>query len=432
MTRVTRQPDQDDRLLVRALSFENVRKAWERVRANKGAAGIDNVSISEFPDRFRSQWQEIRKSILGGTYLPSPVKRVEIPKATGGLRPLGIPTILDRLIQQAIAQVLVPMFDPGFSGFSYGFRPGKSAHDAVKQTREYIRDGYKIAVDTDLAKFFDTVEHDVLMHRIARKVKDKDLLRLIGKYLRAGVVVNGRLQATKRGVPQGGPLSPLLANILLDDFDKELESRKLRFVRYADDFLVLVKSQRAGERVAQSVRRFLECKLKLTINEKKSRVGPTNQTEFLGFTFKKTRILWSGKVFQEFKRRVKLLSGRSWGVSMEFRMRKLREYVQGWMNYFGISEVYEPVSEIDRWLRRRIRMCYWKQWRRCRTRVRNLLALGTFKRQAILTSLSRKGPWHLAKTMATQAGMTKKWLSDKGLVNIRKLWVNIHYPAKAR
>ena len=247
MTRVTRQPDQDDRLLVRALSFENVRKAWERVRANKGAAGIDNVSISEFPDRFRSQWQEIRKSILGGTYLPSPVKRVEIPKATGGLRPLGIPTILDRLIQQAIAQVLVPMFDPGFSGFSYGFRPGKSAHDAVKQTREYIRDGYKIAVDTDLAKFFDTVEHDVLMHRIARKVKDKDLLRLIGKYLRAGVVVNGRLQATKRGVPQGGPLSPLLANILLDDFDKELESRKLRFVRYADDFLVLVKSQRAGE-----------------------------------------------------------------------------------------------------------------------------------------------------------------------------------------
>jgi len=432
MTRVTRQPDQDDRLLVRALSFENVRKAWERVRANKGAAGIDNVSISEFPDRFRSQWQEIRKSILGGTYLPSPVKRVEIPKATGGLRPLGIPTILDRLIQQAIAQVLVPMFDPGFSGFSYGFRPGKSAHDAVKQTREYIRDGYKIAVDTDLAKFFDTVEHDVLMHRIARKVKDKDLLRLIGKYLRAGVVVNGRLQATKRGVPQGGPLSPLLANILIDDFDKELESRKLRFVRYADDFLVLVKSQRAGERVAQSVRRFLECKLKLTINEKKSRVGPTNQTEFLGFTFKKTRILWSGKAFQEFKRRVKLLSGRSWGVSMEFRMRKLREYVQGWMNYFGISEVYEPVSEIDRWLRRRIRMCYWKQWRRCRTRVRNLLALGTFKRQAILTSLSRKGPWHLAKTMATQAGMTNKWLSDQGLVNIRKLWVNIHYPAKAR
>lgn len=432
MMRVTSQPDQHDHLLGRILSFENVRKAWERVRANKGAAGIDNVSISEFPERFRSQWHEIRKSILMGTYLPSPVKRVEIPKATGGMRPLGIPTILDRLIQQAIAQVLVPMFDPGFSRFSYGFRPGKSAHDAVKQTREYIREGCKIAVDTDLAKFFDTVEHDVLMHRIARKVKDKGLLRLIGKYLRAGVIVNGRLQATKRGVPQGGPLSPLLANILLDDFDKELESRKLRFVRYADDFLVLVKSQRAGERVAQSVRRFLERKLKLTINEKKSRVGPMNQTEFLGFAFKKTRILWSEKAFQEFRRRVKHLTGRSWGVSMEYRMRKLREYIQGWMNYFGISEAYSSVSEIDHWLRRRIRMCYWKQWRRCRTRVRNLLALGTFKKQAILTSLSRKGPWHLARTMATQTGMTNKWLSDQGLVNIKKLWVNIHYPAKAR
>lgn len=409
-----------------------MRRAWERVRANKGAPGIDNVSVDEFPERFRSQWHEIRKSLLAGTYLPSPVKRVEIPKATGGTRPLGIPRVLDRLIQQSISQVLGPMFDPGFSESSYGFRPGRSAHGAIRNAREYIRSGYRIAVDTDLSKFFDTVEHDVLMARIARKVRDKGVLRLIGLYLRAGVQIKGRLHPTKRGVPQGGPLSPLLANILLDDFDKELERRRLRFVRYADDFLIFVKSPRAGERVALSIRRFLERRLKLSINEKKSRVGPTNETEFLGFAFKKTKISWSDEAFQEFKRRVRKLTGRSWGVSMEFRMKKIKEYIGGWMNYFGISEFYKPIPEIDHWLRRRIRMCYWKRWRWCRTRVRNLLSLGTFEKQAVMTSLSRKGPWHLARTLATQSGMTNKWLADQGLVVVKDLWVNIHYPATAR
>ena len=212
-----------------------------------------------------------------------------------------------------------------------------------------------------------------------------------------------------------------MANILLDDFDKELERRSLRFVRYADDFLIFVKSPRAGERVGQSIRRFLERKLKLTVNEKKSRVGPTDETEFLGFAFKKTKIFWSEKAFQEFKCRVRKLTGRSWGVSMEVRMKKIREYIGGWMNYFGISEFYTPIPEIDHWLRRRIRMCYWKRWRRCKTRVRNLLALGTFKKQAILTSLSRKGPWHLARTLATQSGMTNKWLADQGLVVVKDL-----------
>jgi RNA-directed DNA polymerase len=388
--------------------------------------------VDEFPECFRSQWHEIRKSLLAGTYLPSPVKRVEIPKQTGGTRPLGIPRVLDRLIQQSISQVLGPLFDPGFSESSYGFRPGRSAHGAIRKAREYIRQGTRIAVDTDLSKFFDTVEHDVLMARIARKVRDKSVLRLIGLYLRAGVQIKGRLHPTKRGVPQGGPLSPLLANILLDDFDKELERRRLRFVRYADDFLIFVKSPRAGERVALSIRRFLERRLKLSINEKKSRVGPTDETEYLGFVFKKTKICWSDQAFQEFKRRVRKLTGRSWGVSMEVRMRKIKEYIGGWMNYFGISEFYKPIPEIDHWLRRRIRMCYWKRWRRCRTRVRNLLSLGTFKKQAIMTSLSRKGPWHLARTLATQSGMTNKWLADQGLVVVKDLWVNIHYPATAR
>jgi RNA-directed DNA polymerase len=432
MRRDGNQPHPNVHLLERILSVENVRNAWKRVRANKGAPGIDDVSVEEFPERFRSKWAEIRNSLLAGTYLPTPVKRVEIPKATGGTRPLGIPIVLDRLIQQAISLVLAPMFDPGFSESSYGFRPGRSAHGAIRQAREYIRQGFRITVDTDLAKFFDTVEHDVLMARVARKVHDKRVLRLIGSYLRAGVSIEGRLHRIVSGVPQGGPLSPLLANILLDDFDKELERRGLRFVRYADDFLIFVRSRRAGDRVAQSVRRFLERRLKLSVNEKKSRVGPTDETEFLGFAFKKTRILWSEKAFQEFRRRVQKLTGRSWGVAMDVRMQKIREYIRGWMNYFGISEAYAPIPEIDAWLRRRIRMCYWKRWRRCRTRVRNLLALGTFRKQAILTALSRKGPWHLARTMATQSGMTNKWLVNQGLVVVKDLWVNIHYPATAR
>ncbi|MFZ2959800.1 MAG: group II intron reverse transcriptase/maturase [Candidatus Ozemobacteraceae bacterium] len=432
MRRVVEPSDPNLHLLERILSTENVRIAWERVKANKGAPGVDNVSIDEFPELFRPKWKEIRESILAGTYLPSPVKRVEIPKNSGGTRPLGIPRILDRLIQQAIYQVLMPIFDPEFSNSSFGFRPGKSAHNAINQAREYIRQGCRIAVDTDLAKFFDTVEHDVLMHRVARKVHDKRVLHLIGLFLRSGVSVNGRFQKTIRGVPQGGPLSPILGNILLDDFDKELEKRGLLFVRYADDFLIFVKSSRAGERVSQSIRRFLERKLKLTVNEKKSRVGPTDETEFLGFAFNKTRILWSGKAFQEFKRRVRKLTGRSWGVSMDFRMKKIKEYLQGWMNYFGISEFYRPIPEIDHWLRRRIRMCYWKKWKWCKTRIRNLLALGTFKKQAISTGLSRKGPWHLARTLATQSGMTNKWLAEQGLVSVKDLWAKIHYPATAR
>jgi len=266
MGHVIEPPDPNSNLLELVLSRDNMHLAWKRVKSNKGAPGVDDISIKEFPDIIRDKWEGIRESLMEGTYEPSPVLRVEIPKPTGRTRPLGIPIVLDRLIQQAIARVLTPMFDPEFSDFSYGFRPGRSAHDAVFKVREYIRQGYRIAVDMDLSKFFDTVNHDVLMHRVARKVHDKRLLRLIGKYLRAGVKTNGRLQNTRMGVPQGGPLSPLLANILLDDLDKELEKRGHRFVRYADDFIVLVKSQRAGERVMRSVQRFLKRRLKLKVN----------------------------------------------------------------------------------------------------------------------------------------------------------------------
>jgi len=305
------------------------------------------------------------------------------------------------VIQQAIAQVLGPIFDPDFSDSSFGFRPGRSAHGALRQVQQFIDEGYRIAVDLDLAKFFDNVQHDVLMARVGRKVRDKRLLSLIGKYLRAGVMVGEQFEATEMGTPQGGPLSPLLANSLLDDLDKELEHRGHRFVRYADDLLILVKSPRAGQRVMASVTRFLTQRLKLKVNESKSRVVKINHCEFLGFTFRGTKLRWSDRAFEDFRHQLRRLTGRSWGVSMTYRLRKLAQYVQGWMGYFGISDYYRPIPELDQWLRRRIRMCYWKQWRKVRTKVRNLLALGTGKRQAILTAMSSKGYWHLSRTLAT-------------------------------
>ena len=430
--RAVEEPFSNDHLLERILSTENVRRAWKQVRANKGAPGIDGVTVEQFPDTFRDLWPKIRSNLFEGVYAPSPVLRVEIPKPDGSKRPLGIPTVLDRIIQQAIAQVLGLIFDPLFSESSCGFRPGRSAHDGVRQVKQIIGQGYTVAVDTDLSKFFDTVNHDVLMVRVSRRIQDKRVLRLIGKYLRAGVMVKDRLQATPTGVPQGGPLSPLLANVLLDDLDKELERRGHRFVRYADDFIIMVKSLSAGTRVMASIRRFLEHELRLTVNEKKSKVAPVEECGFLGFVFVHGKIRWSDKSFQEFKRRIRLFTGRSWFVSMEYRYGKLAEYVRGWMNYYGISEYYRPIPLIDEWLRRRLRMCYWKQWRYARTKVRNLLKLGTFKKQAIMTAISRRGPWHLARTLATQSGMTNKWLSEQGLISVKEQWVRIHYPTTAR
>ena len=432
MQRVKGKPEPNEDLLERIVARENMLVAWKRVKANKGAAGMDDMSIDDFAAYAREHWPAIRESILAGTYQPKPVRRVEIPKNGGGMRPLGIPAVLDRLIQQAIAQVLGPIFDPEFSEHSFGFRPGRSAHGAVRRVQEYVRQGYRIAVDMDLSKFFDTVNHDALMQRVARKVRDKRVLKLIGAYLRAGVMVKGRLEKTRKGVPQGGPLSPLLANIMLDDLDRELEKRGHRFARYADDFIIVVKSRQAAERVMQSVKRFVERRLKLQVNEAKSGIAEVGKTDFLGFTFKAGKIRWSDKAFTEFKRRVKRLTGRSWFVSMQYRFEKLAQYVRGWMNYYGISKFYRPIPEFDHWLRRRVRMCYWKQWRRCRTKVGNLVRLGTDLKMAISVGLSRKGPWHLSRTLATQSGMTNEWLKKQGLVSVKDLWVNIHFPATAR
>jgi len=417
-------------LMQQALTRENLQRAWERVRANHGAPGIDGMTVEQFPDFIRSpQWAPVRKALEDGTYEPQPVRRVYIPKDGGGRRPLGIPPVLDRVIEQALAQVLEPLFDPEFSEFSYGFRKRRGAHDAVRQVQEYLKQGYTVAADLDLAKFFDSVNFDVLMRRVAAKVSDRQVLRLIWRYLRAGVMENGQWSPTEKGVPQGGPLSPLLANIVLHDLDMELERRGHKFVRYADDFLVLVKSERAGQRVMASLTRFLERKLRLTVNPQKSKVAKLNECRFLGLTFRGKKIVWSEKSLARFKRRVKQLTGRSWGVSMDYRLRKLSEYLRGWMAYFALSEYYSPVPGLDEWIRRRVRMCYWKQWRRCRKRVGELLKLGVSKEWAIPVALSRKSYWHLSRTMATQWGMNDAWLKSQGLISVRDLWIAFHYPA---
>jgi len=424
--RVFTQPALHDDLMERIVDPANMRRAWKCVKANQGAPGSDGMTREDFPTFARSHWSAIRQALLDGAYQPKPVRRVNIPKPNGGERSLGIPSVVDRVISQAIGQVLTPIFDPGFSESSFGFRPGRSAHGAVQQVQRTIGEGYRIAVDLDLEKFFDRVNHDVLMTRVARKVRDKGLLGLIGRYLRAGVLVGDIIQATELGTPQGSPLSPLLANILLDDLDKELERRGHRFARYADDLRILVRSQRAGERVKASITCYLTSELKLVVNAQKSRVVRTKDCAFLGFSFRGTKLRWTDQAFADFKHTVRKLTGRSWGVSMDYRFNRLARYIRGWMNYFGISDYYRPIPEIDAWLRRRIRMCYWKQWRWVRTKVRNLLALGTRKRQAIFTAISSKSYWHLSKSLATQTGMTNDWLTSQGLISVRALWMRAH------
>ena len=415
----------EDALMELIVSPKNLRKAWRQVKGNRGAPGPDGMTTSDFEDWAHENWAMVREQLLEGTYQPQPVRRKTIPKPGGkGDRLLGIPNVLDRLIQQAIVQVLTPIFDPSFSESSFGFRPNRSAHEAVKQVQRIIRQGHVHCVDVDLSKFFDRVQHDVLMNRVGRKVHDRRLLGLIGRYLRAGVMVEGVLQPTAEGAPQGGPLSPLLSNVLLDDLDKELERRGLRFARYADDFQIFVRSQRSAQRVFASVKRFLTQRLRLVVNEEKSSVRPALGCEFLGFTFigKRVTIKVAPKKLKAFKQRIKELTGRSRGISMTRRLTDLNRYVRGWIGYFGLARQFEEIANLDGWLRRRIRMCYWKQWRLPRTKVKHLVALGVSLGMAIKHALSRKKYWRMSRTPALRYAMPNQWLEQQGWLSLKQLW----------
>jgi len=415
-------------LMEKVVERSNMLRALHRVESNKGAAGVDGMEIKSLRPYLKEHWPRIREELLKGSYRPQPVRRVEIPKPDGGVRLLGIPTVLDRLIQQALLQVLTPIFDPGFSGHSYGFRPGRNAHQAVKEAQGYIREGYRYVVDLDLEKFFDRVNHDILMARVARKVKDKRVLKLIRAYLKAGVMVNGICITSEEGTPQGGPLSPLLANIILDDLDKELERRGHKFVRYADDCSIYVKSQRAGLRVMESVKRYVEGRLKLKVNREKSAVDRPWRRKFLGFSFtweREPRIRLAPKTIKRFKDRIRQITRRNWSIELKQRVEQLNTYLKGWIGYFRLIDTRSTLEALDEWIRRRLRMCLLRQWRRPRTRRRNLVALGIPEDWASLISGSRKGYWRLANTPQVNKALGLTYWRDQGLTSLVERYLEL-------
>ncbi|MDE3076044.1 MAG: group II intron reverse transcriptase/maturase [Chloroflexota bacterium] len=413
-----------------AVARENMWAALRRVEQNKGAPGVDGLHVEDLREHLKANWEATRAALLDGSYEPKPVRRVEIPKPGGGKRLLGIPTVVDRLIQQALLQVLTPLFDPGFSAHSYGFRPGRSAHDAVEAAREHIEAGYDWVVDLDLAQFFDRVQHDKLMARVARKVEDKRVLRLIRRYLQAGVMINGVCVATEEGTPQGGPLSPLLGNIMLDDLDRELTARGHRFCRYADDCNVYVRSRKAGERVMGSIRRFVQGRLGLQVNEQKSAVDRPWSLKFLGFSFYRNRgirIRLAPKTLERFKARVRGVTARSNGRGMEWRIRELDAYQRGWLGYFALAATPSVYRDLDGWVRRRLRACLWKQWKRVRTRQRELRALGLPEWQAQSWARTRKGYWRMACGPLNRALDTAYW-RRQGLQSLTERYGALYAP----
>ncbi|WP_350494735.1 group II intron reverse transcriptase/maturase [Roseiconus lacunae] len=416
------------RSLIEAIVDEaNIERAWKQVKANRGAPGPDGITLDKFFETFRHHWPVVRQQLLEGTYRPGPCRRKSIPKPNGGERHLGIPNVVDRLIQQAILQVLTPIFDPSFSESSFGFRHGRSAHGATQQIQRTIRSGYRWCVDMDLSKFFDRVQHDVLMTRVSRRVRDRRLLKLIGRFLRAGVMADGLLQPSTEGTMQGGPLSPLLANILLDDFDKVLEARGLRFVRYADDFLIFVRSELSAWRVFRSVERYLTGVLKLAIHRDKSRVRETAGVEFLGYQFHgfAGQIRVSPTSVKKMRQRCKDILRRSRGCSMRRRLRDLRLYLRGWLSYFALEQRRTQMIVLDKWLRRRVRACYWNNWRLPRTRLRKLSALGVPPAEAYPFAHSGKGPWRLSMTSGVQRALTNEWLTAQGLFGLADRWTEL-------
>jgi RNA-directed DNA polymerase len=397
---------------------DNLKEALRRVQVNKGSAGVDRMTVDDLTGHLTQHWPAIRDRLLNGTYEPQPVRRVEIPKPDGGVRKLGIPTVLDRFIQQAVLQVLQRRWDRTFSRHSYGFRPGRSAHQAVAQAQRYIADGYDWVVDLDLEKFFDRVNHDRLMARLAQRVEDPRLRRLIRAFLNAGVMENGLVSPSVDGTPQGGPLSPLLSNLVLDDLDRELARRGLRFVRYADDCNIYVRSERAGHRVMDRVTRFLATRLRLAVNASKSAVARPQERTFLGFTFTAGPTVARAiapKAVRRFKTTVREITRRAKGVSLETTIAALAPYMRGWRNYFGFCETPEALVYLTRWVRLRLRAALWRQWRTPRRRRAARLALGVRPRLAEHTAGSGLGPWYLARAKALSVGLSNAYFDSLGL-----------------
>jgi RNA-directed DNA polymerase len=412
---------QSNHLMEKVVEPANLKKALERVTSNKGSPGVDNMQVTELRPYLVKHWNRIKQELLEGTYQPSPVRRSEISKPDGGVRELGIPTVLDRFIQQAIQQVLTPIFEPTFSEHNYGFRKGKSARQAVYKAQEYIRSGTRIVVDIDLEKFFDRVNHDVLMTKVVKHVGDKRIHKIIRRYLQAGVMLNGCCVATDKGTPQGGPISPLLANIMLNDLDHELTRRGHSFVRYADDCNIYVSSKRAGQRVYASITKFIQERLKLKVNAQKSAVASPYRRKFLGFSFtncKQVKLRVAPKTQTRLKEKIRTLTSRSKGISIEDRMESLNAYLLGWSGYFGIAQANSVFQELDAWIRRRLRMCLLKQWKRCKTKRTRLVGLGITEEWAGCIAFSRKGYWRLANTPQMNKALGLKYWSELGLVSL--------------
>ena len=415
------RPAGTTRLMEEICDRENMEEALRRVKANKGSAGIDGITVGGIADYLKQHWATVRERLLNGTYEPNPVRRVEIPKPDGGVRKLGIPTVLDRLIQQAVMQVLQRQWDGTFSEHSYGFRPGRSAHQAVAQAQQYIAEGHGWCVDLDLEKFFDRVSHDKLMGQIAKRVGDKRLLKLIRAFLNAGVMENGLVSPSVEGTPQGGPLSPLLSNLVLDELDRELERRGHRFVRYADDCNIYVRSERAGHRVMESVTRFIMQELKLKVNEAKSAVARPQERKFLGFSFTvgpEVKRIIAPKALDRFKQRIRGITRRAKGVSMKTTIEELAPYMRGWRSYFGFCETPYVLLSLTRWVRLRLRAAMWRQWKTPRRRREALLELGVRLRLARNTAGSGLGPWYLAKAKALSVGLSNAYFKSLGLPSL--------------
>lgn len=418
------------KLLERILEPSNMNFAYKRVKANKGSHGVDGMTVDELLQFLKQNGKQLIQTLLEGNYKPQPVRRVEIPKPDGGIRLLGIPTVIDRVIQQSIAQVLSPIYELKFSETSYGFRPNKSAKEAVLKCKEYIDAGYRWAVDIDLSKYFDTVNHDKLMRLLSETIKDGRVLSLIRKYLRSGVMINGTVEKTEIGCPQGGNLSPLLSNVMLNELDSELTQRGLKYCRYADDCNIYVKSKKSAERVMVSITRYIEEKLKLKVNKEKSAVDRPWNLKFLGFSFYPKKggmgIRVHTKPVMKMKQKLKEITGRSKGISMAQRMIQLKQCITGWVNYFGIADMKTLAETLDKWLRRRIRMCFWKQWKKIKTKHDNLVKLGMKNSQAWQFSNTRKSYWHTANSPILSRTLTNKYLKEIGFISVSERYSLVH------